>query len=125
MSGSDSRPPASTLAIAPVNAGSRVLPEGVLTLFFSDVEGSTRLAKSHGDVTWAELLETHRALLRHAFAAHGGLEVDTQGDSFFAVFRMADERQSTSHAAKAKVWCADRRSWECRGVSSLLPIPGR
>ncbi len=32
------------------------LPEGVLTLFFSDVEGSTRLAKAHGDAVWAELL---------------------------------------------------------------------
>ncbi len=86
------------------------LPEGVLTLFFSDFEGSTRLAKSHGDVAWAELLETHRALLRQAFAAHGGLEVDTQGDSFFAVFRMASDAVAAALAAQrslaAQAWPA-------------------
>jgi class 3 adenylate cyclase len=84
------------------------LPEGVLTLFFSDVEGSTRLAKSHGDAAWAEQLETHRALLRQAFAAHGGLEVDTQGDSFFAVFRMASDAVAAALAAQrslaAQAW---------------------
>jgi predicted ATPase/class 3 adenylate cyclase len=116
MSGSDLRPPASTLAsilapaMAPVNAQPRALPEGVLTLFFSDVEGSTRLAKSHGDAAWAELLETHRALLRQAFAAHGGLEVDTQGDSFFAVFRMASDAVAAALAAQralaAQAWPA-------------------
>ena len=86
----------------------QALPEGVLTLFFSDVEGSTRLAKSHGDVAWAELLETHRALMRQAFAAHNGLEVDTQGDSFFAVFRMASDAVAAALAAQrslaAQAW---------------------
>ena len=86
----------------------QALPEGVLTLFFSDVEGSTRLAKSHGDAAWAELLETHRALLRQAFAAYGGLEVDTQGDSFFAVFRMASDAVAAALAAQrslaAQAW---------------------
>ena len=84
------------------------LPEGVLTLFFSDVEGSTRLAKSHGDAAWAELLETHRRLLRQAFAAHGGVEVDTQGDSFFVVFRMASDAVAAALAAQrslaAQAW---------------------
>ena len=86
------------------------LPEGVITLFFSDVEGSTRLAKSHGDAAWAELLETHRRLLRQAFAAHGGLEVDTQGDSFFAVFRMASDAVAAAlaaqHSLAAQAWPA-------------------
>ena len=62
------------------------LPEGTVTFLFSDVEGSTRLAKSLGDARWASLLEDHRSLLRRAFAAHGGHEVDTQGDAFFVVF---------------------------------------
>ena len=86
----------------------QALPEGVLTLFFSDVEGSTRLAKAHGDAAWAELLETHRTLLRQAFVAHGGHEVDTQGDSFFAVFRMASDAVAAALAAQrslaAQAW---------------------
>jgi class 3 adenylate cyclase len=35
------------------------------------------------------VLETHQRLLREAFAAHGGEEVDTQGDAFFYVFSRA------------------------------------
>lgn len=62
------------------------LPEGTVTFLFSDVEGSTRLAKSLGDARWAGLLEDHRSLLRRAFAEHGGHEVNTQGDAFLVVF---------------------------------------
>jgi class 3 adenylate cyclase len=32
------------------------------------------------------VLATHRTLLRTAFAAHEGREVDTQGDAFFVAF---------------------------------------
>ena len=49
---------------------------------------------------WAELLETHRTLLRQAFAAHGGHEVDTQGDSFFAVFRLPSNAVAAARAAR-------------------------
>lgn len=56
-----------------------------VTLLFSDIEGSTRLLKQlrgrYGDV-----VSVHRRLLRDAFTARGGEEVDTQGDSFFFVF---------------------------------------
>ena len=86
------------------------LPEGVLTLFFSDVEGSTRLAKQFGDAAWADMLETHRALLRQAFAAHHGREVDTQGDSFFAVFSKPSDAMAAAlqaqQALTAHVWPA-------------------
>jgi class 3 adenylate cyclase len=33
---------------------------------------------------YGELLADHRRTLRSAFAAHGGREVDTQGDAFLA-----------------------------------------
>jgi YVTN family beta-propeller protein len=60
------------------------------TFLFTDVEGSTRLLKelreSYGDV-----LAEHQRILREAFVAHGGEEVDTQGDSFFAAFRRAQD----------------------------------
>jgi class 3 adenylate cyclase len=56
-----------------------------LTLLFTDVEGSTRLLRESPD-RYAELLAEHRGLLRAAFRAHGGTEVDTQGDAFFVTF---------------------------------------
>jgi class 3 adenylate cyclase len=37
------------------------------------------------------VLETHRTLLRAAFTAYEGWEVDTQGDSFFVVFLRATQ----------------------------------
>jgi predicted ATPase/class 3 adenylate cyclase len=61
------------------------LPGGTVTFFFSDVEGSTRLATVLGDA-FADLLEDHRRVIRAAFGATKGIEVSTGGDSFFAVF---------------------------------------
>jgi predicted ATPase/Tfp pilus assembly protein PilF len=66
------------------------LPDGRLTLVFTDVEGSTRLLHELGH-GYAEVLAVHRRVLREAFAGHGGTEVDTQGDAFFYVFPEADD----------------------------------
>jgi predicted ATPase len=40
---------------------------------------------------YADALSEHRALLRDAFARHGGIEVDTQGDAFFVAFPSAPD----------------------------------
>jgi predicted ATPase/class 3 adenylate cyclase/tetratricopeptide (TPR) repeat protein len=57
-----------------------------LTFLFTDIEGSTALLGRLGDDVYAQVLAGHHALIRSALAAHGGHEVDTQGDGFFAVF---------------------------------------
>jgi predicted ATPase/class 3 adenylate cyclase/DNA-binding CsgD family transcriptional regulator len=62
-----------------------VLPGGPVTFLFSDIEGSTRLVKALRE-RYAEVLAEHRRLVRAAVAAHGGHEVDTQGDAFFVAF---------------------------------------
>lgn len=62
------------------------LPSGTITFLFSDVEGSTRLLKELGE-DYSDVLAEQQRILREAFAAHGGHEVDTQGDSFFVAFR--------------------------------------
>jgi predicted ATPase len=64
------------------------LPTGVVTLLFTDVEGSTRLLRELGD-GYGEALHEHRRRLRAAFADHEGVEVDTQGDAFFVAFARA------------------------------------
>ena len=66
------------------------LPSGTITFLFSDMEGSTELLKQLG-VSYEELLAEHHRILRNAFAAHGGTEVDTQGDAFFVAFRRAKD----------------------------------
>jgi predicted ATPase/class 3 adenylate cyclase len=65
-------------------------PTGTVTFLLTDIEGSTRLLHELGPDSYAEALATHRRLLRVAFDAHGGVEVDTQGDSFFVAFPTAE-----------------------------------
>jgi predicted ATPase len=74
-------------------------PAGTVTFLFTDVEGSTRLLAEHGD-GYPELLAEHRRLLRGAFAAHGGVEVDTQGDAFFIAFARASDAVAAAHAGQ-------------------------
>jgi predicted ATPase len=75
------------------------LPTGTVTFLFTDVEGSTRLLAEHGGA-YAELLAEHRRLLREAFAAHGGVEVDTQGDAFFVAFARASDALAAARAGQ-------------------------
>ena len=65
------------------------LPAGTVTFLFTDMEGSTKLLHELGAAAYAEALAEHRRVIREAFGAHGGVEVDTQGDAFFAAFPTA------------------------------------
>jgi class 3 adenylate cyclase len=56
------------------------------TFLFTDIEGSTALVRRLVEGLYAQLLADHHSLIRSGLAAHGGREVDTQGDAFFAVF---------------------------------------
>jgi predicted ATPase/class 3 adenylate cyclase len=77
----------------------RDLPSGTVTFLFSDVEGSTRLLQEHPDA-YADLLTDHRRRLREVFVAHGGIEVDTQGDAFFVAFARASEALAAARGAQ-------------------------
>src|SRR5262245_5766403 len=66
------------------------LPDGTLTMLHTDVENSTPLTLYLRE-QYPVVLATHRTLLRAAFDAHEGCEVDTQGDSFFVVFPRATQ----------------------------------
>ena len=65
------------------------LPTGTVTFLFTDVEGSTTLLHALGAADYALALAEHRRILREAFTAQGGVEVDTQGDAFFVAFPTA------------------------------------
>jgi predicted ATPase/class 3 adenylate cyclase len=76
-----------------------VLPQGTITFLFTDIEGSTRLLQELGD-DYADALREHRRALRDAFAHHGGVEVDTQGDAFFVAFAKASDALAAASAAR-------------------------
>jgi predicted ATPase/class 3 adenylate cyclase len=79
----------------------RDFPTGVVTFLFTDVEGSTKLLHDLGD-EYAGVLHEHRRILRAAFDAYDGVEVDTQGDAFFVAFaRASDAVASATDAQKA------------------------
>jgi predicted ATPase len=68
----------------------RELPTGTVTLLFTDIAGSTRLLEQLGN-SYVDALADHRRQLRAIFARHSGVEVDTQGDAFFAAFAKASD----------------------------------
>jgi predicted ATPase len=76
------------------------LPQGTVTFLFTDIDGSTRLLHELGD-GYAPALAEHRRVLREAFAQHGGVEVDTQGDAFFVAFARASDAVAAADAARS------------------------
>jgi class 3 adenylate cyclase len=85
------------------------LPSGTVSLLFSDVEGSTVLLSRLWSA-YAGALDGQRRVLRRAWAAHGGTELGTEGDSFFVVFPTSEG--AVGAAAEAQ-----------RGLA-LYPWPG-
>ena len=77
----------------------RQLPTGTVTFLFTDIEGSTRVLGELGD-RYSQLLGEHRRLIREALERHEGVEVDTQGDSFFVAFARASDALSAARDAQ-------------------------
>ena len=78
------------------------LPTGTVTFLFSDVEGSTALLQQLGH-RYAAMYWMHRQLLRAAFQAAGGHEVDTAGDGFFIAFPRATDAAAAAVAAQRAI----------------------
>src|SRR5439155_15279342 len=90
----------------------RELPGGTLTVLHTDTEASTPLTM-HLEDRYPEVLAAHQRLLRAAFAAHEGHEVDTQGDSFFVVFLRATQAVAAAVASQRALATA---SWPQDGA---------
>ena len=105
-------PEGSTTAPA---VGATTLPTGDVTFLFTDIEGSTRIVQELGASRYGDVLELHRQVMRDAFAAHHGIEVSTEGDSFFVVF--TDARDAVEATAEAQRALA-RAEWP-HGVGGL------
>jgi predicted ATPase len=59
------------------------------TIMFTDIEGSTKLARALGD-GYADLIGRHNELLRSVWQRHRGYELGTEGDAFLVAFDDAD-----------------------------------
>src|SRR5260221_7610818 len=102
------------------------LPAGTITLLFTDIEGSTRLLQEVGP-HYADILAEHRRLVRAALDAHGGQEVDMQGDAFFAAFARAGDALAAAiqaqRALAAQRWPQDVAVRVRMGLHSGAPLP--
>jgi predicted ATPase len=75
------------------------LPTGTVTFLFTDIEGSTRMLQALGE-SWQPVLEEHHRLMREAIRDAGGIDLRTEGDSFFAVFESPVAAVAASAAAQ-------------------------
>ncbi|HET7378510.1 MAG TPA: adenylate/guanylate cyclase domain-containing protein, partial [Gaiellales bacterium] len=87
--------------------GTGDLPDGTVTMVFTDIVGSTALLAELGD-GYGKLLGDHRRQVRAIVAGRGGVEVDTQGDAFFLVFGRASDAISAVQ--------------EMVGIGSAVPV---
>src|SRR4051794_924982 len=87
-------------------SGRTELPSGLVTFMFTDIEGSTRLARMLGDL-YGSVLGAHRSVLRGALSDFGGVELFTEGDSFFVAFRDASSALAACVAAQRRLHAHD------------------
>jgi len=66
----------------PTATSNRVLS----TILFTDLVGSTDRLAALGDETWVSLLDQHHRTVRSELERYGGVEADTTGDGFLALF---------------------------------------
>lgn len=67
-----------------LNAGN--LPDGTVTVMFSDIEGFTSITERLGDRRAMEILREHNCIIRQRVSASAGHEIKAQGDGFMIAF---------------------------------------
>jgi class 3 adenylate cyclase len=86
----------------------RSLPDGVLTLLFTDIEGSTGLVRSLGD-GYAHYLDRVRRIIGRAVRASSGHEVEVRADEYFAVFEDPKDAVATAIEVQRSI---SRTRWD-------------
>jgi class 3 adenylate cyclase len=70
-------------------AAAAALPSGLVTILFTDMEGSTTLTQRLGDAKAQDVIRTHNGIVRDALKAHSGSEIKHTGDGIMASFTSA------------------------------------
>ena len=83
-----------------------IYPAGTVTFLFTDIEGSTRLARKYPDA-WPALQAQHHALLLAAFNTHRGHVFQTIGDEVDAAFETALDALAAALAAQRALYTED------------------
>jgi class 3 adenylate cyclase len=75
--------------VAPLEFRAETSPDGMMTIVFTDVEGSTEMLERLGEDPWFEMMMDHNRLVRTTVSHHGGKVVKSQGDGFMVLFASA------------------------------------
>jgi predicted ATPase/class 3 adenylate cyclase len=94
-------------------------PTGTVTFLFTDIEGSTKLAREHPEA-WEDARAWHHAILRDAIESNRGYAFQIIGDSFCTAFHTAgDALRAAIQAQRALARMNDPRKED----SSFIPEP--
>lgn len=87
------------------NADGARRPKRLLaTVLHTDIVASTATARSRpGQQGWKDMFEQHHAIARQELRRHGGLEVDTAGDGFYATFDMPSQAIDCAFAMRERI----------------------
>lgn len=86
--------------------GARVAPSGIVTFFFSDIEGSTKRWEANRDAMDAAL-RRHDEIVRSAIERKGGYVFKTVGDAFCAAFARVSDAVAATIDVQAKLYAED------------------
>ena len=85
-------------------AGAEALvPGGLVTILFTDMESSTATRQRLGDAKAQELVRIHNTIVREALKAHGGSETKHTGDGIMASFTTASSALACAIAIQQSV----------------------
>jgi class 3 adenylate cyclase/pimeloyl-ACP methyl ester carboxylesterase len=88
--GQDPPPPLDLSWRRPVDAPpSGTTAAGLVTILFTDIEGSTTLTQRLGDAAAQEIVRAHNEIVREAIGAWSGREIKHTGDGIMASFPLA------------------------------------
>jgi class 3 adenylate cyclase len=78
-------------------------PTGTVTFLFTDIEGSTKLAREHPE-TWEAARARHHAILRNAIESCNGYIFQIIGDAFCTAFHTAGEALRAATKSQVKLY---------------------
>ena len=78
------------------------LPTGTVTFLFTDIEGSTKLAREYAE-KWESLRARHHAILKSTVDAHNGYIFQIIGDAFCVAFHKAVDALKAAIESQTKL----------------------
>jgi len=93
-------------SIRPIGQSGQVLPSGTVTFLFTDIEGSTELARAHPE-TWESARARHHSILQSAIDTHSGHVFQIIGDAFCVAFHKVGNGLHAAIEAQQKLQVED------------------